>query len=116
RWSGASLSKLAEKLRLEMTKVDNIGLTYISGSPADQVRVEPDPAKLALYGLDLSQVMVKIHEADRTLLGGSVRDGGQYRSVMAGQSLRGDADIGLLLLTSRDGRPVYVRDVAKVVV
>ena len=36
--------------------------------------------------------------------------------VVAGQTLQGVPDIGLLLLTTRDGRPVYVRDVAKIVV
>ena len=34
----------------------------------------------------------------------------------AGQTLQGVPDIGLLLLTTRDGRPVYVKDVANVVV
>ena len=33
-----------------------------------------------------------------------------------GQTLHGIPDIGLLLLTTRDGRPVYVRDVANIVV
>jgi multidrug efflux pump subunit AcrB len=37
------------------------------------------------------------------------------RAVSAGQTLTGVPDIGLLLLTTRDNRPVYVRDVAKVV-
>ena len=34
--------------------------------------------------------------------------------VVAGQTLQGVPDIGLLLLTTRDGRPVYVKDVADV--
>ena len=38
------------------------------------------------------------------------------RTLAAGQTLRGVPDIGLLLLTTRDGRPVYVRDVAQVVI
>ena len=38
------------------------------------------------------------------------------RSVVAGQTLQGVPDIGLLLLTSRDSRPVYVKDVADAVV
>lgn len=116
RWDGASLAKLAEKLRLEMTKVDNIGLTYIEGSPLDEVRVEPDPVKLALYGLDMEQVTAKIREANQTILAGMSRDQGQYRAVRVGQSLTGKPDIGLLMLTTRDGRPVYVRDVATVTV
>ena len=36
--------------------------------------------------------------------------------VVAGQTLQGVPDIGLLLITTRDGRPVYVKDVATVVV
>ncbi|HEV2550977.1 MAG TPA: efflux RND transporter permease subunit, partial [Stellaceae bacterium] len=35
---------------------------------------------------------------------------------VSGQTLQGVPDIGLLLLTARDGRPVYVKDVADVVV
>ncbi len=116
RWDGAALSRLAEKLRLEMAKVDNIGLTYTEASPGDEVRVEPDPAKLALYGLDIGTVMAKVKEANRTLSAGSARDGGLYQPIRVGKSLVGKPDIGLLLLATRDGRPVYVRDVATVTV
>ena len=38
------------------------------------------------------------------------------RDVAAGQTLSGIPDIGLLLVTTRDNRPVYVRDVASVVI
>ena len=38
------------------------------------------------------------------------------RDVAAGQTLAGIPDIGLLLVTTRDNRPVYVRDVATVVI
>ena len=38
------------------------------------------------------------------------------RDVAAGQTLAGIPDIGLLLVGTRDNRPVYVRDVAKVVI
>jgi len=116
RWTGANLTALAEKLRLEMTKVDNIGQTYIAGGPADQIRIEPDAAKLALYGLDAQRVADKIRAANRTIVAGMARDRGGSVIVRAGRSVQAIPDIGLLLLTSRDGRPVYVRDVAKVLV
>ena len=38
------------------------------------------------------------------------------RTSPPGQTLAGVPDIGLLLLTTRDNRPVYVRDVAEVVI
>jgi multidrug efflux pump subunit AcrB len=116
RWSDKDLFELANKLRAELMKVDNIGLTYISGGSAQQIRVEPDPEKLSLYGVTLQQLVGKVRDANRSFLAGQVRDSGITRSVAAGQTLAGIPDIGLLLISTRDGRPVYVKDVASVVI
>jgi multidrug efflux pump subunit AcrB len=115
-WTDSGLYELADKLRTELTKVDNVGLTYISGGAAPQIRVEPDPEKLSLFGVTLQQLVAKVKDANRSFLAGQVRDAGIVRGVSAGQTLSGIPDIGLLLITTRDGRPVYVKDVASVVV
>jgi multidrug efflux pump subunit AcrB len=116
RWSDKDLFELAEKLRAELMKVDSIGLTYISGGSAQQIRVEPDPEKLSLYGVTLQQLVAKVKDANRSFLAGQVRDSGIARNVAAGQTLAGIPDIGLLLISTRDARPVYVKDVASVVI
>ncbi len=116
RWTEKDLFELADKLRAELMKVDNIGLTYISGGAPQEIRVEPDPEKLSLYGITLQQLVAKVKDANRSFLAGQVRDAGAVRSVAAGQTLSGIPDIGLLLISTRDGRPVYVRDVAAVVI
>ncbi len=116
RWTDDSLYLLAEKLRNELMKVDNVGLTTIAGGAPPQIRVEPDPEKLPLHGVTLQQLSAKLQGANRSFLAGGLRDAGQARSVAVGQTLNGVPDIGLLLVTTRDGRPVYVRDVARVVV
>ena len=100
----------------ELIKVDNIGLTYIVGGSPNQIRVEPDPERLALYGITLNQLVDKLENANRSFLVGAFDQLGQNVPVVAGQTLQGVPDIGLLLITSRDGRPVYVKDVANVVV
>jgi multidrug efflux pump subunit AcrB len=69
-----------------------------------------------LFGVTLQQLIGKVRDANREFVAGGVRDAGLMRTVSAGQTLRGVPDIGLLLLTTRDGRPVYVRDVARVVI
>ena len=115
RYTDKDLYELAEKLRSELTKVDNVGLTYIAGGDAQQIRVEPDPEKLSLYGVTLQQLLAKVRDANRSFQAGRVRDAGLTRTVAAGQTLSGVPDIGLLLVTTRDNRPVYVRDVARVV-
>ena len=116
RWTGAALHALAGKLRTELVKVEDVGTTDIIGAGPDEMRVEPDPEKLSLYGITLQQLIGKIRDANRSFVAGTIRDGGRMHSLTAGQSLRGIPDIGLLVLTARDGRPVYVRDVARVVV
>ncbi len=116
RWTDKDLYELADRLRSELIKVDNIGLSYISGGTAEEIRVEPDPEELALFGVTLEQLVDKVKGANRSFLAGTVRDAGVEPTVAAGQTLNGVPDIGLLLITTRDGRPVYVRDVAKVIV
>ncbi|ADP71737.1 acriflavin resistance protein [Rhodomicrobium vannielii ATCC 17100] len=116
RWTEMALYHLAENLRIELAKVDEVGLTYLSGGRPDQIRIEPDPERLSLYGVTLAQLIDKVKSANRSFVAGQTRDGGRAVPVVAGQTLAGVPDVGLLLLTTRDGRPVYVRDVAKVVV
>ena len=116
RWTDKDLYELADKLRAELMKVDNVGLTYISGGNPQQIRVEPDPERLALYGVTLQQLVGKVKDANRSFLAGQVREAGLTRTVAAGQTLSGVPDIGLLIVTSRDNRPVYVRDLASVVI
>jgi multidrug efflux pump subunit AcrB len=116
RWNDKSLYDLADKVQAELMKVDNVGLTYIAGGAREEISVEPDPEKLNLFGVTLQQLKNKIQGANRSFLAGYVRDDGKILQASAGQTLSGVPDIGLLLLTTRDGRPVYVRDVAKVIV
>ena len=116
RWSGQDLQHLAMKLQTELAKVEDVGLSYIVGAGLDEIRVEPDPEKLSLFGVTLQQLVAKVRDANRSFVAGGVRDAGAIRTVTAGQTLQGVPDIGLLLLTTRNGRPVYVRDVARVVV
>jgi multidrug efflux pump subunit AcrB len=116
RWSDNGLYKVATDLQHELVKVNNVGLTYIVGGRPDQIRVEPDPERLSLYGVTLNQLVEKVRNANRSFLVGSLREGGQQLPAVAGQTLVGVPDIGLLLITTRDGRPVYVKDVATIVV
>ncbi|WP_417790467.1 efflux RND transporter permease subunit [Terasakiella pusilla] len=116
RWDDNSLYNVADELQHELVKVENVGLSYIVGGSADQIRVEPDPEKLALYGIALNQLIEKIENANRSFMVGRLRENNKSLPVVAGQTLQGIPDVGLLLMTSHDGRPVYVKDVADVIV
>lgn len=113
-WTDNGLYQVAEELQHDLIKVDNVGLSYIVGGSPNQIRVEPDPERLSLYGVTLNQLIDKLTNANRSFLVGAFRDNNRSIPVVAGQTLQGVPDIGLLLLTTRDGRPVYVKDVAQV--
>ena len=76
RWTDKDLYDLAVKLRTELIKVDNIGTSYIVGTGAEEIRVEPDPEKLSLFGVTLQQLIGKVRDANREFVAGSVRDAG----------------------------------------
>ncbi|MYZ46533.1 efflux RND transporter permease subunit [Propylenella binzhouense] len=115
RWTQNGLTRLARELQVEVSKLPDIGLTYIVGEQPEEFRVEPDPERLSLYGITLQQLAAKIEGANRSFRIGGVREEREQRVLVAGQTLQSLPEIGNLLLTARDGRPVYVRDVADVV-
>ena len=112
--SADDLTRIARTLQTEVVKADNVGLTYLVGDAQDAIQIQPDPDRLALYGVTLQQLAQKVGQANRTLNTGKLRDGGQQIDLVAGQTLTAPAEVAQLLLTTRDGRPVYVADVAKV--
>jgi multidrug efflux pump subunit AcrB len=89
RWSVDALTQLAEKLQTELVKIENVGLTYIVGGNRDELRIEPDPARLAQYGLTLQQLVAKLREANRSFQVGQVQQADVVREVIAGQTLQG---------------------------
>jgi multidrug efflux pump subunit AcrB len=109
-----ALTRLARVVQTEVAKTDNVGLTYLVGDVSNAIQIAPDPDRLALYGVTLQQLAGKVSQANRTLNTGKLRDAGQMVDLVAGQTLTAPAEVASLLLTTRDGRPVYVADVARV--
>ncbi|WP_067339544.1 efflux RND transporter permease subunit [Stappia indica] len=114
----AELTRIARELQVEVSKVDNVGLTYLVGAVGEELRISPDPERLALNGVTLQQLAGKVGGANRAFPSGQVRalQDGAAREVtlVAGETLSSPQEIGNLVLTTRDGRPVYVRDVADI--
>ena len=108
------LTRVARELRTEISKIDDVGLSYLVGEAGEIIRVAPNPEKLALYGVTLQQLAGKVSGANRTFPASKVRDNGEQIDIIAGETLGSPAAVANLLITSRDGRPVYVRDVADV--
>lgn len=112
--SANDLTRIARELRTQVAKTKDVGLTYLVGEVPEMIRIAPDPERLALYGVTLQQLAAKVANANRSQNTGLLRDGGDQIDLLVGETLVAPAQIGNLLLTTRDARPVYVADVAQV--
>ncbi|MBD9373648.1 efflux RND transporter permease subunit [Rhizobium sp. ARZ01] len=108
------LTRIARELKTETSKIEDVGFSYLVGATDEVIRIAPDPSKLSLYGVTLQQLVDTVRNANRAFPAGRLRQDGEQITLVAGETLTTPAEIGNLLLTSRDDRPVYVRDVAAV--
>ncbi len=115
RWSDQALHDLAVKLRTELTKVDDVGLTFIVGGRPEEVRIEPDAGRMASRGVSLAALTDAVRQAGRSFPGGVLRNDGHAVQMAAGGSLGSAAEVGLIAVPSISGGTIYVRDVARVI-
>lgn len=113
-WTEANLHAVASRLRTELAKVDDVGLSFIVGGQQQQLRVIPDPARLTALSVPLGAVMDAAAQANRSFPLGNVRDGGQATAVVAGQTVRSADELGMVTVRSASGQPVWLRDVATI--
>ena len=114
RWDDSALYRVADELQSELMKVDDVGLTFIVGGRPQEIRVAPDPGRLALYGVPLGRVIDAVRNANRAFPGGDLRGRDGTSSTAIGQTLDDPTEIGLLTVRAADGRSVYIRDIAEV--
>ena len=112
--SANDLTRIARELQADVAKTDEVGLTYLVGDAQEVIRIAPDPDRLALYGVTLQQLAGKVSQANKALNTGKLRDGGEQVDLVAGETLTAPSQVAGLLVTTRDGRAVYVSDVADV--
>lgn len=114
RWTAADLTRVAREVQVEVSALPDIGLTYLVGEQPEEIRITPDPERLAQAGLTLQALAGKVEGANKAFALGTIRQDGKQIELAAGETLQGLDQIANLLVTTRDGRPVYVRDVASV--
>ena len=114
QWNDASLRQIASRLRTEIAKVDDVGLTFLVGGQDEQIRIAPDPARLRQFGVPLGNLIEAAGTANRSFPLGNVREDGRAVAVIAGRTLSSAQQVGMLTVRSASGSPVYLRDVATI--
>ncbi len=112
--SSYDLLQVAHALEAEIKRVPGTRDVFTVGGSQQVVNVKLDTEKLAAYGLSLDDLR------NALTLGNSSSDAGYLVSnntevqVTAGRFLSTAEEVAALVVSVRDGRPVYLRDVAHV--
>jgi multidrug efflux pump subunit AcrB len=114
RYDHAALRRLAAQLDEQIKDVADVAETTLIGGQRRQLRVIPDPSRMAALQVDAAGVIAALQGANRELPAGAfARDNREYL-VRVGSFLGSADEVGRVVVAARDGRPVHLADVARV--
>jgi cobalt-zinc-cadmium resistance protein CzcA len=92
------------------------GVTEINtiGGHAKEYHVAPSPERLSAHGLTLADVVAALERNNANVGAGYIERRGEQYLIRAPGQVRSMEDIGNVILTSVNGTPVRIRDVAEV--
>ena len=102
------------RLALKISQVSGVGLVSLSGGQRPAVRIQADSQALASYGLGLDTLRTAITAANANSAKGSFDGPTRSYTINANDQLVTAADYASLILAYRNGAPVRLSNVARV--
>src|SRR6476620_4268340 len=103
------------RLALKISQVSGVGLVSLSGGQRPAVRIQADSQALASYGLGLDSLRNAISAANANSAKGSFDGPTRSFTINANDQLVTAQDYAALIIAYRNGAPVRLSEVAKVV-
>ena len=107
------LRQIAAEVQHAAKQVEDVSETHIIGGQSRAVRVVLDSNRLGSYGVSAPQVVNVLQSANVRADAGSVASGNTEIQIQAGRFITSIADLQQLVVAIKNGRPVYLRDVAE---
>ena len=103
---------LDDKVAAPINRVDGVASTSISGAPERQIQVLVDPKKMEAYGMTVEALAQIIAVENRNVPSGMIDVGTETFSLRVNGEFKESDEISELIIGSRNGKNVYVKDVA----
>jgi len=113
-YSLVRLREVAEDVQDELEQIPSVLEVQLSGGLEREVKVDVDLAKLKFYDLAFDDVVAAIARENVTTPGGGIDVGEMKYLVRVPGEFETTAPIAGIVIDTKNGRPVYVRDVALV--
>jgi len=114
-YGGYELRRIGEEVLSRLSAIKNISRTEIIGGRKREVRVELLPEKMAAMGVSLLEVQKALQGADASVTAGTFSRFNRVFTIVSSSFLSSAKEVERLMVGVRDGRPIYLRDVATVV-
>jgi multidrug efflux pump subunit AcrB len=114
RYDPFALRRMADGLHDQVKSIPDVSEVRITGGQRRQVRVALDPARMAARGIAPAALARVLGQSNRRLQSGSFSSGNREFLVEVGNFLRTPEDVGSVVAGVAGGRPVYLRDVARI--
>ncbi len=102
-------------VRNKMGGLKGVQIPHPFGGKFRQMMVYVDPAKLRAYHLSATDVVEALKKSNLVLAGGTARMGGTDYQIHPRNTLPDTDEIEAIPVAVRDERPIFIRDVARVV-
>ncbi|MEO8026527.1 MAG: efflux RND transporter permease subunit [Bryobacteraceae bacterium] len=114
RYGAFELRRMAAQLHDAIKQVTDVSSVEMIGGQRREIRVTPDPSRLAAYSLSATQLVQALSAANRRLYSGDLAANNKEVLLETGDFLRTAGDVRNVVAGVANGRPFYVRDVANV--
>ncbi|MBI5836930.1 MAG: efflux RND transporter permease subunit [Candidatus Eisenbacteria bacterium] len=109
-----ALRRVASELAVELRKAPGVARVRVLGGEPREVRIEPDPGRMAALGLTVNELMGALSGAGMSFPAGGTEQGGALRALRAESPFETADQVRALAVTARGGRPVRLSEVARV--
>lgn len=106
---------LEDQVINELARIDGVGAVSKGGTIDREILINCDPAKLEAYHISIEQISRVIMAENRSISSGLVDIGQETLSLRVQGELKDPEEIKGLVVTSIQGRNVYVKDLAQVI-
>jgi multidrug efflux pump len=103
------------RLAPKISQISGVGLVSISGGQKPAVRIQVNPTALASYGINLEDVRNALVASSLNSAKGSFDGPAQDFTINANDQLVTSADYKQVVVAYRNGAPVMLTDIAKIV-
>jgi multidrug efflux pump subunit AcrB len=109
------LKEIADDLKDDLEAIQGVNRVQIIGGREREVHVYADPRRLSFYELSLMDLVLAVTQEHLTVPGGEIDIGSLKYLVRLPAEVDQPREIEDFVVEVRDGEPIYVRDVARVV-